>query len=1150
MNPLFEQPAQATLPKADAFRIVAGSLSTTRAATAIGIDSARRVKNCDTGQGDWRLDLRHRRFAAPPDLLTEGEAGSGEGVFGGAGSQEPRAGATVSWANPANVSIGPPEASAVLDLGEKTHWLQAWGIVPSPLLPDDAVLTLARVVVRHHATLSGVPIYLVGVEFRVGDDVRAFYPLTELAPIIEEDFEIEIDLDAIGLSVAEINSGDVSIRIAYDAYPNGTDAFDPSNWDVVVAPTSPVTDDQLAVLDLEQVFTATATWTGDPGAAPPFVPLTMTSLVNGGGHGYTVPPSGPTYATSFVGSADVDDGLSHSAAGAISGPSSTIDSPGSRAAGGTTTVVTPVGVPYVVTMSADIEVTDDGTQSAYVSFGLSAGLGVPSPSTVYVEEIRLEIEYETPSEGGDPLIGVPWGVLYAAYEQFEEYSAIYAPGSFVAAAVGAETAYAPKFGANVSPAPLPQSPWRLWLFDGKVFYTNPEGGVWYRPLGGPTMIPLYRDVESPGSSGSGSFVADAGLLDFAVFDPTGGDTLSFGGSPVSGSKTGFQGDNRLGVETKQSYAEFQITLAETIDALGADAIGVVLTAKTGTSDGYSSNPANNFVVLTDHLGNDSVSIPLTPVGRLNVKGGTYSGWGDLTAIPDSIKGDVKEIKLRVGTKPGLGSTDFKVETFAFGGIRYKATEWQTATTANTAEVAYAYRFTEGAIIGPASPLVVTSKSHLGSRLAANQSYMGATTTITVPPADAPFTGAATIELYRVVDGTYRKLTTGPNTQDLVYTDRLRDDEITASPGTYPVTTLSFEDTGDGFSGQVVGIVCGCAWRGSNIYSGMDGKLYGSRTNAFADVLWDNVVKTNDQGSGDLSFPRTFTLSDDSKTPALCLVPGDSLYALTEFEVYAIVGGQTFGTASFPRKVDGGRGVVGVYAATVFADACLYGARDGLWFVRKTGDENSQPDELQEITKDNRGAWKWLLGDSPSTLVVRHHMGDVWCLNGTRYLHVTRQAKQITGVWADGRSVVDASSDLRRGLVLQLSDGSLAIVGEYLSDGGTNLEGTNGARPEWLYSTGVEFAARMAERVVIHARLSEGGEVSVTSETERGDGDKVKLDNVEGGYLKSQGFFRSDASGTLSSYTLRGKVGDRILTAYLETANRNPPVTQDDPVSLS
>lgn len=527
--------------------------------------------------------------------------------------------------------------------------------------------------------------------------------------------------------------------------------------------------------------------------------------------------------------------------------------------------------------------------------------------------------------------------------------------------------------------------------------------------------------------------------------------------------------------------------------------------------------------------------------------------------------DIVEIEITVGIRV-YGFGEYVLENFYTNGNYYHSTSNSVVPLDKDENLEYAYNFTEGTDVSQARTLVVPALNngaddllepdddeevdpglsvsklgHLGgyrawsSQNKGNTSpFLGSTLNIAVPMADSPFTIAAAINLYRKIGDAWYLINTADNDEVMLFDDTLDDQEILADGVTYPETELSFDEEDPSTSGIVKGVICGCAWKGSNIFSKTDGKVYMSRTNTLDEVLWDNVVLTNEPGSLDLGPPRTSVVADDTVSPMILLLPAENLYAFTERESYVFVSGDTAYNSSLPRKIDGVRGVLGTRAGCVFGDRVLAGAIDGLWAIKKSTDYGEQPDDLQELTRTIRESWVWLLGGSLSTVVVRHHQGQIWCFNSDRYLHRCRDGRWISGQWADGMVVYAATSDPKRGLVIQTGDGSLGVIGPFITDGGTDVEGTNGIDVEWTYKAGRLQAAGTITRVTGYY-VSEEEESGVSFGIEGRD-DSSSVDCTAVGARQVNKSFRRFKSDYFD-VTISGKARDVVSKVAIEVSPR-------------
>lgn len=349
--------------------------------------------------------------------------------------------------------------------------------------------------------------------------------------------------------------------------------------------------------------------------------------------------------------------------------------------------------------------------------------------------------------------------------------------------------------------------------------------------------------------------------------------------------------------------------------------------------------------------------------------------------------------------------------------------------------------------------------------------------------------------------------------------------------------LDFSNTTPSESGSVLDITFGCSWKGSNVYLGRDGKAYFSRTNAFSEVLWDNVVLTNDPGSTDLGPARTSVVPDNLKDPLVLAVPAENLYVATSSEVYVFVSGETAANSSYPRKIDGARGAIGKRAGCVYGDSALIGCKDGLWRIKKSTDYGEQPDDLQEVTKGIRGDWEWLLGEAGERLVVRSHFGDIWAFCEQRFICLTRRGSVIPGQWASGAHVHDAVST-KHGLLAQLEDGRMAVVGAYKTDGGTDLAGDHGDVPTWVYRTGQSVEPWSPLRAVVYSGGATGpSQKSATVKAITAVGD-IQLSYPEVEKVRNKPFARfknsSEPGSGFVTIEVSGSAHDEVYMVEIET----------------
>lgn len=337
--------------------------------------------------------------------------------------------------------------------------------------------------------------------------------------------------------------------------------------------------------------------------------------------------------------------------------------------------------------------------------------------------------------------------------------------------------------------------------------------------------------------------------------------------------------------------------------------------------------------------------------------------------------------------------------------------------------------------------------------------------------------------------------------------------FSASASTYPLASLTFAEITPEGSGQVVGVINIVEWKGSLLYLMTNGEVAGSQTNVAQVVEWDGIV-VDLTGVPPSAVPRTLQIAANG-LPCLVGVGGAVLYLWTRKEGYTMRSLSTFAEADFPSRMDGVRGVVGTRAACAFRGGAIFGSDGGLWYVQVNAYQptigTSPPDIMDEVTKANRGLWARLLGSSTDreNLIVQSTDEDIWCLCQTRYIHIDmRRGKTLTyGEWASGKTVAAAKGDPKRGLVMLFTDGSLGVIGPYLTDGGLDLAGLTGTSPSW-YWKGKRFTqptSLLAIRAVWENQLvltqASSGEVTAFSFRGSVSGDSIDFTEPAGAGTK-------------------------------------------------
>jgi hypothetical protein len=933
-----------------------------------------------------------------------------------------------------------------------------------------------------------------------GAEIGVNMAQSQIVPIAEDSIVYEWDLLALGVTVDDVNDGLIQgVRLGWDTNPEDASAYDSENWEieyeysgvtggaVVPGTTSGTTGKSGShrcngspAATWVATHTMTFTWVGEDDP-PDYV---IASVVSQFGLQYT-PGAVPV---AFI----YNNGQGES--GSVS-----LGVPGAYTYGSS--------LKHKLTVSAgvavlEIPVSCSGENGCLFYSEVIAGIVPPDPATLLVDSIDLQVCYTAESGSTVNLVGAQ-GLGYGDFDG-DEFAVIWGEGAFSVDADVVSSAMDYDWSDELSDKRLGTGKFVLWQYGDRIYATNPDAGTYYRTIGDDDWTTLFEDTQSPGSTGDASIALNMPpYADNGYFDSSASvDTIAMISS--SGRATGATAAfSPLGVDAKPKIVtpdsgggygsgviEYEITLATARDWSEGNVLtyrlaAVNLDGTEPSNDGFWNGDPSLFTLTLTDGGGSSDTFTAKVDGVMNTQQGYCYAFVDLTGASIDLS-DVKKIKFKLNSwMTGIGV--YSLGALNVGGVIYHDIAGNLGAKSDLTEdpLEYAYWFTEGGDVSQAKKVVASAKDHLGrTRSFASfvngglSSYGGSQVTVTIPKADSPFTSAATIHLARWVDGQWQEIETGPNTAELVYRDVIPDSLIAADEVTYPVVIPDFDNSTPLEGGAVSGVVCGCSWKGSNVYAGKDGKIYFSRQNAPNEVLWDNVTLTNEIGSADLGPARTAVLADNTSDYALAMVPAGNLYCFTKRDAWVFVEGDTAATASFPRRIDGVRGVVGIRAACAYGDRALVGCQDGLWLVKKSSDLGEQPDLLTEVTSDDRGAWAWLLGDSPSTLVVRTLLGEVYCFNQNRFLIFSREQHCIPGAWADGRMVEDAYADPLRGIVMQMSDGHLCVIGDFVTDGATNVQGDNGTSFRWLYRSGRVNEAIDVRRAIVRCLSSHANGSSI------------------------------------------------------------------------
>jgi hypothetical protein len=340
------------------------------------------------------------------------------------------------------------------------------------------------------------------------------------------------------------------------------------------------------------------------------------------------------------------------------------------------------------------------------------------------------------------------------------------------------------------------------------------------------------------------------------------------------------------------------------------------------------------------------------------------------------------------------------------------------------------------------------------------------------------------------------------------------------------------------SGQVGGLTCGASWLGACVYASKDGKVYFSSQQDFKTVAWTGV-NIGPVDVADVGNPRTVDLGVSTSTPVLALVGTESLYAFTSQECFVFVG-TIPSLADGPYIMPSSRGALGHRAAVAALGGVVAGCDEGLFFYKVPGayQGGAEGVVVDELTKDVRTTWAWLLGSARSELVVASTPTTVFCFCQDRYMRLDSGHGWSSGAWADGAFVHMAVSHRRYGIGLAVTsngsaDMALATLGRYTTDGGTNLAGSNGTVATYEVATGFAFGDINVKAVRLHQPDGYSGHGTVRVVHDLG-ADQSGTITSDAPMIR----FKPPLGGRWVQFHLTGRAGDIISDVEVEVSGRS------------
>lgn len=667
--------------------------------------------------------------------------------------------------------------------------------------------------------------------------------------------------------------------------------------------------------------------------------------------------------------------------------------------------------------------------------------------------------------------------------------------------------------------------WYSWEHKGYIFFaSDTTGSVRYKKVGGNPLEILYKQYEfGPPVPSTGAVVRPP----YYSRNWVSGDTRSqpaatqstyydYVGTSVSG---GIMQVQYTGVFSNVGECRVKITLGSTYDASNSNYIGLHIKA----SGIQFMEWQKSWQGLSIHdSGGTTSTATMTKVGwramTVNGVNDEFFIVFDISAVANSAKDAIDYLTFTWGMS-GQGVVLLNFQPLVFGGVFYHDMHPSGGIIGKSDQddVEYAYTYDGQVSSGGTSTTAESDgyKIDIDGKLSMGldftnpvgatpkwllpfdtKLFKGAWNKLTIPlgTGGSPGYGAGDkINIYRLTKSArgitqWQRLTRLNNTGTPTYTDYLPDSTVQGDTGTYPVKTpMTIGTVSPSTSGEVVNIICGCSWRGSNVYFSTDGKAYFSMQGNFKKVLWEGIIYEIDPD--DMSRPRTLTVSDTANDAIITAVANDALYMFSRRSVYAMTG-DVPSQAGNPRRMPTLHGALSKRAAHQYQNGVVYASDTGLFYIAVGSIYTGKPGEahVEELTKDVSSTWTRLLGstvaDRLSTVVVCYD-NEIYVFCKNRYMRLTKYGSWVYGEYQSGHDVYAAVSDPRRGVVAALTTGKVINVGDYITDLGTTAAGDAGTAPTWSYYTKRFVEPVNLMRAICNYEASSGTpSLSITAYTSR------------------------------------------------------------------
>jgi|GEM_PF-4346217 len=574
---------------------------------------------------------------------------------------------------------------------------------------------------------------------------------------------------------------------------------------------------------------------------------------------------------------------------------------------------------------------------------------------------------------------------------------------------------------------LAASAWRAVAFGSTSYWINPLSptSVYKHDIDVPSSwsaMSNVTDITPPSSVGVDTLVPEYDEHhELLSTDTLGAVTCGNGSSTWTASRDTANG-NRLKLTSNDyptgsyitSWLQWSVTWTSARDWTGVKSLALELHQATNYADapgndGFSDKAADNYLIIENSVGTVSASLPIVVKGdNVNGKFGTYVGWVDLSSVPTSTLATAKKITVRHGIYK-TGVTSIWLKNLWTGGMLYtdQGRTLQTAASGTTPEMLYAARYTEGATNGQAATVAVPATTHLGERKYEGggglSPYLGSRLNVTVPKSSGgDFTSAATIELYRKVNGEWRRVATGPNSDRLLFTDGVTDSAIAADAAyaTYPKSDLEVSESSVFESSGVVG-----AFSMRNHFVWLyPGGVSNVRHSAIGDPERQYSV-TDD--TGDETRGANYTLADGLDDEPICGASyGAGCVIFGHDHVYVQTGSSPTGMTPC-RRILGAPPIAGRFACAPLTIEGVPGVAyvdrtmEAVWWISAAQDfaEDTQTRPIQ-LSAELGTFVREFLYDGQALASVDELRMDVDVATGTLWLVMGERAilRRSTGAW--------------------------------------------------------------------------------------------------------------------------------------------------------